>query len=84
MRACEPSQNGLVSDAPQRHNRADCVRNTVRPVPLQISTLPFSCNGPLGTGVIDNAPPRSARGSDGRVAGSPVAAKPAAVWLPSQ
>ena len=76
-RACEPSQNGLLPDPPQRHNRVDWVLNTVRPVPLQISTLPLSCSGPLATGVIVNAPPRSASGADGSVAGSPLAANPA-------
>ena len=84
MRACEPSQNGLLPEAPQRHSRADWVRKTVRPVPEQISTLPLSCRGPLGSGLIVRGPPRSASGSEAIVAGSPVAANPAAEWLPSQ
>lgn len=30
IRACEPSQNGLLPEPPQRHNRVDCVRSRGR------------------------------------------------------
>ena len=63
-----PSQNGLFAEPPQRHSRAERVRSTVRPVPLQISRLPCTWSGPLRTGVISSGPPRAASGSDGRVA----------------
>lgn len=49
-----------------------------------ISTLPVTCNGPLRCGATLSGPLRVASASEGSVAGSPVASKPAATWLESQ
>jgi len=66
MRACEPSQNGLLPEAPQRHSRADCVRKTMRPVPEQISTFP-SAAGAVGERKMSESPAFVERlGSDRR------------------
>jgi len=46
MRAWVLSQKGLLLLPPQRHNRADSMRATTRPVPLMISMLPRICSGP--------------------------------------
>jgi hypothetical protein len=47
MRACVPSQKGLVALPPQRHNFAAVTLETTLPVPLVISRLPRTDNGPL-------------------------------------
>jgi len=53
-------------------------------VPLTISTGPLTLSGPSVVGTTFTSPLRTASGCDSRVAGSPVAAKPAFAWLPSQ
>ena len=79
-----PSQNGLFADAPQRQRYVSVTRVTVRPVPLTISSGPVTLSGPSVAGTTFTAPLRTASGCDSFVAGSPVAAKPAFAWLPSQ
>jgi len=61
--------DGLLPEAPTATQPApDCVRQTVRPVPEQISTFPLSCRGPWASGRIVRGPPRSLSrlGSDAR------------------
>jgi hypothetical protein len=84
MVACVPSQKGLLAEPPQRHRRAAVTRSTVRPVPAQSSRLPRTRRGPFFWRRMSSTPPRAARGSERRVAGSPVATKPMLLWLPSQ
>ena len=78
MRACVPSQKGLFREPPQRQSRALAKRSTVHPVPAQTSTEPDTASGPLVCGVMRSVPPLTANGSLARVAGSPLATKPAA------
>ena len=56
MRACVPSQNGLVALPPQRHSVAELTRATTRPVPLMISRLPRTLSGPSGCGSMRERP----------------------------
>src|SRR5215813_750237 len=84
MRACVPSQKGLLREPPQRHSRALVTRSTVRPVPAQISAEPDTASGPFICGEITSAPPRLSSGSLGLVSGSPLAMNPIALWLSSQ
>lgn len=83
MAECVPSQNGLERLPPQRQSRADASRATTRPVPVMISTLPRTCNGPSIVGRMSSGPSRDGNGSVLPLAGSPLATKPL-TWLPSQ
>jgi TatD DNase family protein len=57
---CEPSQNGLLADSPQRHSAALFPRQASRPLLLRIAKLPLNISGPSLTGWTDNGPPDSA------------------------
>src|SRR6187402_3791191 len=59
MRACVPSQNGLLALPPQRQSRACVRRATTRPVPLVISKFPRTRYGPSGSGSSSRGPSRS-------------------------
>src|ERR1700736_6605521 len=76
IRACVPSQKGLVELPPQRHNFAAVTRETTRPVPLVISRLPRTDKGPLSCGSMASTPLRTASASVLPLAGSPVALNP--------
>src|SRR6187549_1802308 len=75
IRACVPSQKGLLALPPQRHRRACWTRATTRPVPLVISRLPRTCSGPSVCGSTASGPLRTASMSAAPVGGSPEAAK---------
>src|SRR5471030_467790 len=79
-----PSQYGLLRDCPQRHSQPSVMRLTVLPVPVTTSRLPRTCKGPSAIGSTRSGPSRCARGCDSATAASPLAAKAAAAWLPSQ
>jgi hypothetical protein len=84
MRACVPSQKGLLREPPQRQSRTLARRSIVRPVPAQTSTDPDTANGPLVCGVMRSVPPLAASGWLALVSGSPLATKRIALWLSSQ
>ena len=84
MRACVPSQNGLVLLPPHRQSCADSSRATTRPVPEMISMLPRTCSGPSVSGVTSSGPSRTDSMSALPVGGSPLAAKFTSWCEPSQ
>jgi len=62
---CEPSQNGLLFDAPQRQSQGCRKRaDPSCPSPL-ISTTPSKCNGPFACAVTTASPAPSPDGPDG-------------------
>src|SRR5689334_20389864 len=79
-----PSQNGLLAEWPQRQRKTLVVRATVWPVPVTISALPSTLSGPLTVGVTLSGPSRTSRTCASFNGGSPVAEKPALIWLLSQ